>query len=84
MQWDQRGAGRTLHKSGPEIAPTITVEHMTQDGVELADYLRKSLQKDKLILVGHSWGSILGLFMAKARPDLFYAFVGRAGCGSDS
>jgi pimeloyl-ACP methyl ester carboxylesterase len=78
VQWDQRGAGRTLGKSGPEIAPTITVERMVQDGVELAEYLRKSLHKDKLILVGHSWGSVLGLFMAKARPDLFYAFVGTA------
>ena len=76
VQWDQRGAGRTLGRSGAGIAPTITAERMTQDGVELASYLRKSLQKDKLLLVGHSWGSILGLSMAKARPDLFYAFVG--------
>jgi pimeloyl-ACP methyl ester carboxylesterase len=49
---------------------------MTQDGIELAEYLRESLGKDKIVLVGHSWGSILGVFMAKARPDLFYAFVG--------
>ncbi len=76
VQWDQRGAGRTLHKSGPGIAATITIERLTQDGIELADELRKSLRKDKVILVGHSWGSTLGLFMAKARPDLFYAFVG--------
>ena len=76
VQWDQRGAGRTLGKSGPSVAPTVTIERMTQDGVELADYLRKSLQKDKLILVGHSWGSILGLSMVKARPDGFHAFVG--------
>ena len=76
VQWDQRGAGRTLGKSGPGIAPTITIDRMTQDGVELTEYLRKTLQKDKLILVGHSWGSVLGTFIAKARPDLFYAFVG--------
>ncbi len=31
---------------------------------------------DKLLLVGHSWGSILGVLMAKTRPDLFSAFVG--------
>jgi len=49
---------------------------MAQDGVELAEFLRKTLQKDKIVLVGHSWGSIFGLFMVKARPDLFYAFVG--------
>lgn len=54
----------------------MTIDRMTQDGIELAELLRKSLQKDKIILVGHSWGSILGVFMAKARPSLFYAFVG--------
>jgi pimeloyl-ACP methyl ester carboxylesterase len=76
VQWDQRGAGRTLGKNGSSLAPTITIDRMAQDGVELADHLRKSLRKEKILLVGHSWGSILGVFMAKARPDLFYAFVG--------
>ena len=54
----------------------ITIERMVQDGVELAELLSKRLQKDRIVLVGHSWGSALGVFMAKARPDLFYAFVG--------
>jgi pimeloyl-ACP methyl ester carboxylesterase len=76
VQWDQRGAGRTLGKNGPSLAPTITLDRMTQDGIELAELLRKTLQKDKIVLVGHSFGSILGVFMAKARPDLFYAYVG--------
>ena len=76
VQWDQRGAGRTLGKSGPSVAPTITIDRMTRDGVELAELLRKELRKEKIVLVGHSWGSILGVFMAKARPDLFHAFVG--------
>ena len=76
VQWDQRGAGRTLRKSGPSIAPTITVDRMAQDGIELTEYLRKHLGKEKIIIVGHSWGSVLGLRMAKARPDLFYAYVG--------
>ena len=76
VQWDQRGAGRTMGRNGPSLAPSITIERMTQDGIELTELLRKTLQKDKIVLVGHSWGSILGVFMAKARPDLFYAFVG--------
>jgi pimeloyl-ACP methyl ester carboxylesterase len=78
VQWDQRGAGRTLRKSGPAIAPTITVERMVQDGLELSEYLRKHLGKEKILLVGHSFGSILGVGMAKAKPDLFYAYVGTA------
>ena len=76
VQWDQRGAGRTFGKNPDSPTEAITVARMTQDGVELADILRKQLRKDKLILLGHSWGSILGTHMAKARPDLFYAFVG--------
>jgi pimeloyl-ACP methyl ester carboxylesterase len=76
VQWDQRGAGRTFGRNGAAAANTITVDRMVQDGVELAELLSKRLQKDKIVLVGHSWGSILGVFMAKARPELFYAFVG--------
>src|SRR5579864_8679733 len=49
VQWDQRGAGRTLRKSGRAIAPTITVERMVQDGLELSEYLRKHLGKEKIL-----------------------------------
>lgn len=76
VQWDQRGAGRTLGKSGESIGPTMTIDRMTQDGIELSEYLRQHLRKDRIILVGHSWGSVFGVLMAKARPDLFYAYVG--------
>jgi pimeloyl-ACP methyl ester carboxylesterase len=76
VQWDQRGAGRTLRKNGGAIAPTITVERMVQDGLELSEYLRKHLGKDKIIVVGHSFGTILGLGMVRARPELYSAYVG--------
>ena len=76
VQWDQRGAGRTLRKTGPTVAPTITVDRMVQDGIELTEYLRKHLGKEKIIVVGHSFGTILGLGMVRARPELFYAYVG--------
>jgi pimeloyl-ACP methyl ester carboxylesterase len=77
VQWDQRGAGRTYSRSGP-IGDDITIDRMAQDGIEVADYLRRRLHKDKIILVGVSWGSDLGVRMAKARPDLFFAYVGTA------
>lgn len=76
VHWDQRGAGRTFGKNGASLAPTITIERMTRDGIELTEFLLLALHKNKLILVGHSWGSILGIFMVKARPELFSAFVG--------
>jgi pimeloyl-ACP methyl ester carboxylesterase len=76
VQWDQRGAGRTHGRNGAAVGESITVDRMTRDGIELAELLRKTLRQERILLVGHSWGSILGIFMAKARPDLFSAFVG--------
>jgi pimeloyl-ACP methyl ester carboxylesterase len=78
VQWDQRGAGRTLRKTGPKVAPTITVDRLVRDGIELAEYLCKRLGKDKIVLVGHSFGSKIGVLMARARPDLLLAYVGTA------
>ena len=76
VQWDQRGAARTLGKNERSVAETITIDRLSQDGIELAEFLRTSLHKEKIILVGHSWGSILGIFMVKKRPEILYAFVG--------
>jgi len=76
VQWDQRGAGRTFGKSGPSVEPTLTLERMTQDGIELTEYLCKHLGKRKVILVAHSFGTLLGLRMVQQRPDLFLAYVG--------
>ncbi len=85
VQWDQRGAGKTFGRNGGDsIGPTMTVERMTQDGIELAQWLRTDLKQDRIVLVGHSWGSVLGVLMAKARPDLFYALVGTGQIGDSS
>jgi pimeloyl-ACP methyl ester carboxylesterase len=75
-QWDQRGAGRTLRRSGPSIAPTLTLDRMVQDGIELTEYLCRHLGVDRIIIVAHSFGSIIGLRMVRARPRLFSAYVG--------
>ena len=78
VQWDQRGAGRTYGKSGASIESTMTVERMANDGIEVTQFLLKHLNKKKIIIYGGSWGSILGIYMARARPDLFYAYVSDA------
>jgi pimeloyl-ACP methyl ester carboxylesterase len=81
VQWDQRGAGKTLGRNGRASAETVTIDRMVQDGVELADVVCASLRKDKIILVGHSWGSVLGVLMAKRNPDRFQAFIGTGQVG---
>jgi pimeloyl-ACP methyl ester carboxylesterase len=76
VQWDQRGTGKTLETTGGSIADTMSVDRMAQDGIEVAEFLRNHLHKNKIVLLGFSWGSLLGVHMAKLRPDLFYAYVG--------
>jgi pimeloyl-ACP methyl ester carboxylesterase len=76
VQWDQRGAGRTYGKSGTSIESTMTIERMAQDGIEVAEYLTEHLAKKKIVILGASWGSVLGIHMARARPELFEAYVG--------
>lgn len=78
VQWDQRGAGRTFMKNGPSEEPTMALERMVQDGIEVAEFLTEHLRQKKIVILGGSWGSILGVYMAHARPELFYAYVGVA------
>jgi pimeloyl-ACP methyl ester carboxylesterase len=73
--WDQRGAGQTFGQSGP-LDPSVTIAQMVLDGVEVAEFVRARLGAASVGLVGLSWGSALGVQMVKARPDLFYAYVG--------
>jgi proline iminopeptidase len=73
VEWDQRGSG----KSGAAIQPAMAmnVGQLVADTIELTEHLTQRFGRRKLILVGHSWGSVLGLMAVQRRPDLFSAFV---------
>lgn len=75
VQWDQRGAGKALGHSDVEH-PEISLDRLISDGIELATFIRGHLHTNKVVLVGHSWGSFLAVQIVKRRPDLFAAFVG--------
>ncbi len=75
VQWNQRGAGKTLGHAGA-FPQSTSVELLTRDGIELTEYIRTYLHTNNVILVGHSWGSFLGVHIVKRRPELFRAFVG--------
>jgi pimeloyl-ACP methyl ester carboxylesterase len=77
VQWDQRGAGKTYLANDPEaLAPTMTFEHMLADTEEMVDWLRKEFGKQKIFVLGHSWGSFLGLMVAQRRPEWLHAYIG--------
>lgn len=77
VQWDQRGAGKTHASHDPEtIAPTMTKAQIIADTEELIQWLRQEYGKEKIILAGLSWGSVVGIEIAQQHPDWLHAYVG--------
>ncbi len=75
VHWDQRGAGRTYGRN-PKPPANLSLAQLRDDGLAITLWLTRYLEKRRVILVGHSWGSILGLHMLNAQPELFSAYVG--------
>lgn len=74
--WDQRGAGRSFD---PEADPRrLTVARHLADLDVVVDRLRDRFGRDKIVVIGHSWGAALGLLYAQSHPDKLAAFVGVA------
>jgi pimeloyl-ACP methyl ester carboxylesterase len=74
--WEQRGCGKSYPALRPKSA--LTVEQYVTDIIELTDMLRARFDEEKVYLVGHSWGTIIGARAVQAQPDLFHAYVGTA------
>jgi len=77
VQWDQRGAGKTYATNDRDLQRrTMTVSQMKQDALEVVNYLRTRFEREQIAVVGLSWGSVLGLWLAHEHPDLIAAYVG--------
>ncbi len=74
--WEQRGCGKSYPSFNPKSK--LTVDQYVADMIELTELLRDRFDEEKIYLVGHSWGTIIGVRAAQARPDLFYAYIGTA------
>ncbi len=72
--WEQRGCGKSYPALNPKAA--LTVDQYVADLIELTDLLRTRFDEQKIYLVGHSWGTIIGVRAAQQRPDLFHAYIG--------
>lgn len=77
VQWDQRGTGKTLRDGGEAAnAARLTREQMAQDLVELIAWVRQRPGVERVILVGHSWGNVIGMDAALRQPGWVSAYVG--------
>ena len=77
VQWDQRGAGKTRFASNAaEVDKTIDFPRMEADAHELTQFLKAKYDKPKIFLLGHSWGSMLGISLIRDFPHDYFAYVG--------
>ena len=75
VQWDQRMAGKS-YLSKNKFSHTITNEQMIADAESVIDYLRGYLNKEKIFLMGWSYGTYLGMNIVKRRPECLHAYIG--------
>ena len=76
VHWDQRNAGKTFSASGSNDPALLTPQRFQADAEELVQWARKRFGKRKLFVLGHSWGSMLGLRLAATHPEWLHAYIG--------
>jgi pimeloyl-ACP methyl ester carboxylesterase len=73
VNWDQPGSGKSYYA---EKTQNITVDTYIEDGHALTKYLRERFSQEKIYLIGESWGSALGIFLASRYPEYYHALIG--------
>ncbi|BCK85488.1 alpha/beta hydrolase [Dysosmobacter sp. NSJ-60] len=75
VHWDQRGAGKTLRRNGRRDRPE-SMEQMLADLHGVIGHLRRKYQTERVVLLGHSWGSVLGSLYVLRHPETVLAYIG--------
>jgi pimeloyl-ACP methyl ester carboxylesterase len=79
VYWDQRGSGQSFDPKIPQSS--MTVAQLITDLDELVEAVCQRLGKQKVVLFGHSWGSVLGVLYAARFPEKVAAYVGSGQLG---
>lgn len=74
VYWEQRGAGKSYSNS--ITAEEMKVEYFISDIKALSEHLIQRFDKKKIHLMGHSWGSFIGILAVHSHPELFYDYIG--------
>lgn len=74
VTWDQRNCGKSYDKEQNDIV--LTRELFMEDGREMTEFLLDYMGKDKITLLGHSWGSYYGANLALEYPEYYECFIG--------
>ncbi|MDP4152824.1 MAG: alpha/beta fold hydrolase [Bacillota bacterium] len=74
VNWDQRACGKSYCKATAN--EPLNIKMFVEDTLELTKALISEFHKEKIFILGHSWGTFIGLLAASRHPELYYAYVG--------
>ncbi len=72
--WDPRGAGLSFDPRAPTDA--LTLDRLVEDTVEMVRWLGDTLHRDRIVLAGHGFGSVVGILAAARAPERLEAYIG--------
>ena len=74
VYFDQRGEARSnIKKTDPN---SLTLENYIEDIYHLTTYLKNRFKKEKIYLLGHSMGTLLGINTVQKYPENYIAYIG--------
>lgn len=71
--WDQLGSGCSFRYK--ILKEDMNIAHFVRDLNTIVDYIRSFFNKDKLILMAHSWGTIIGSIYVSEYPNKLSLFI---------
>ncbi|MGE8035835.1 alpha/beta fold hydrolase [Lysinibacillus sp. NPDC093692] len=74
VNYDQRASGKSYHFF--EDYSNLSADLLVDDLLALTDYISDRLGKEKVILIGHSYGTYIATQAASKAPEKFTAYVG--------
>lgn len=74
VNWDQRGSG--LSYTSDLDQNTMNIQQFVEDTRLVIHHLKEYFNKKKIYIIGHSWGSLLGMKVIQKYPYLVERFVG--------
>jgi pimeloyl-ACP methyl ester carboxylesterase len=75
VYFDQRGTGKTFVRN---VEKEADINNLLEDLEESVEYIKNKYKKEKIIILGHSWGTVLGTLYVKKHPENVLCYVGVA------
>lgn len=77
VHYDQRGVGKNAVGADRDaLAPTLTFDRLVLDAEAMVAWVRQRLGVEKVIVMGYSYGTMLGMALVQRRPEWVHAYVG--------